>query len=165
MKKIIVVFTLLSLLSCSKEEKKSSADFDMFVFSFATDAKTFSIKFTPGDTVYMKTSPVDYSYSLLSEKKRDSAYAIIKEIKFAEYETIYTNENIVDGTSFKFYKTKNDTVNWVYVYENKTPKELYKIADKLIQLQTGQKWVPVKGKQDFGNLDYIELPNPLNTIN
>jgi len=53
----------------------------------------------------------------------------------------------------------------VYVYENKTPKVLYKIADKLIQLQTGQKWVPVKGKQDFGNLDYIELPNPLNTIN
>ncbi|WP_417355685.1 hypothetical protein [Flavobacterium sp.] len=165
MKKIITAFTLLSLLSCGKEEKKTSVDFDMFVFSFTTDAANFSIKFTPGDTVYMKTSPVDYSYSLLTEDKRDSAYAIIKEINFSKYDTMYTNDNIIDGTSFKFYKTKNDTVNWVYVYENETPKELYKAADKLIQLQKGQKWVPVKGKQDFGNLDYIELPNPLNTIN
>ncbi|RYJ41797.1 hypothetical protein [Flavobacterium beibuense] len=162
MKKIVVLLALLLLAGCQKEEKKPEADFDMFVFSFATDAANFSIKFTPGDSIYMKTSPVDYFYSVLTEEKTDSVYSIIKEINFAEYDTVYTNENIVDGASFKFYKAKNDTINWIYVYENKTPKKLYEIADKIIELQKGQRWTPFIGKQDFGNLDYIELPNPVN---
>lgn len=165
MKKIAALLALMLLAGCQKEEKKTEADFDMFVFSFATDAANFSIKFTPGDSIFMKTSPVNYFYSVLTEEKRDSAYSIIKEINFAEYDTVYTNENIVDGASFKFYKVKNDTINWIYVYENKNPKKLYEIADKLIELQKEQRWTPITGKQNFGNLNYIELPKPLNPIN
>lgn len=163
MKKIIVLLAILLLAGCQKEEKKTEADFDVFVFSFATDAANFSIKFTPGDSIYMKTSPVDYFYSVLTKEKRDSALALVKEINFSKYDTVY-KDSVAYGSILKFYRTKNDTVNRILIQGNNGPKELYQTANKIIELQKEQRWTPVIGKQDFGNL-YIELPKPLNPIN
>ncbi|WP_417351837.1 hypothetical protein [Flavobacterium alkalisoli] len=164
MKKIAVLLALLLLAGCQKEEKKPEADFDMFVFSFATDATNFSIKFTPGDSIFMKTSPIDYFYSVLTEEKRDSALALVKEINFSKYDAVY-KDSAADGSILKFYRTKNDTVNHILIQGNNGPKELYQTANKIIELQKGQRWTPITGKQDFGNIDDIKLPKPLNPIN
>ena len=164
MKKIAVLLALLLLAGCQKEEKRTEADFDMFVFSFATDAANFSIKFTPGDSIYMKTSSVDYFYSVLTEEKRDSALALVKEINFSQYDAVY-KDSVAAGSILKFYRTKNDTVNHILIQGNNGPKELYQTANKIIELQKGQRWTPYVGKQDFGNIDDIKLPKPLNPIN
>jgi hypothetical protein len=84
--------------------------------------------------------------------------SFLKENDFKRYDTIYFQNNLQDGGSYKFYLTKDSAINWVFIYGHEGPKSLYDFAKWLDNLKDRQTFYPIDTTIDFGNLKYILLP-------
>lgn len=152
MKQLILLFIFISLMSCSKTEKKEQP-FDSFVYSFSAQALDYAVKFNNSDTVYFikrRPEPVANSYAIITNEEKDRLIALTEGINFSKYESKYEDNAIMDASSFQFYTTKNGQENTVYVYGTKAPEELYRYATQLNDYIKRLDFKPYNGKVNFG---------------
>lgn len=161
--KLTKVLLLASfLLGCDRNEQdKKTRLFESFVFSFSAEDSAYSLKFTNTDTVFFLKSfpsPGGIYIGTIQEKDKNILDSLIKSKDLSKYDTTYIQNNLQDGISYKFYLTQGKFVNWVYIYGDEGPKELYAFAKWLTDLTEHLKLYPFNGKADFGDLKYIALP-------
>ncbi|AWH86736.1 hypothetical protein HYN59_17195 [Flavobacterium album] len=157
MKRIYLV-VLLIVTACYKKD----APFDAFVFSVGSYTKDFSLKIDNSDTIYyqdrfkMKTGR-NY-YAVPNKADRDSIIAIIEHLNFPNYDSIYIQENLMDGAGIKFYKKKGTVEDWIFFYGDAGPRELNEYADKFYILMKRMSFKPYPKKVDLGDLKYVQIP-------
>ena len=152
---IIIIFT-----SCQHKEEKV---FDDFIFSSAGLHYDYSMKFSNNDTVYFQKrfpEPIENYYSLIEKNDRIQLDRFINKLDFTKYDTIYAQENLMDGGSLLFNITKQKENNWLFIYGHKAPKEILTFATWLNGFKEKQKLNRSLKDIDFGNLRYILPPPP-----
>lgn len=99
------------------------------------------------------------SYALL--KNRDSLEALIREVDFAQYDTLYENESgpSADPTGIRFYKKDGNKAQSITMIQD-GPEPLYQTAIRFNELAVKLKFNPYDGKQDYGPSGPIVLPPP-----
>lgn len=162
MKYYSLLILITSLYSCSKKET-TEAPFDAFVYSFSDSQNNFSIKFTPGDTVYMQKREAFAKknfYALTEGPDKDSIVALTGQIDFEAYENIHETPSARDGMAIKFYAIKDGKGQSVYAFSGSESQKLFRIAVKFTEFAKRFHFEPTDTKVDFGNLEHIELPPP-----
>ena len=161
MQRALLLIIMLGLISCTK--KNEADNFDMFVFSASGEPEDYSLKFTPSDTVYMQRRyprPEKIFYTLINQAEKDSFNLARIKIDFTKYDSIYFQQNMVDGETIKFYSITKGKSSSILFYGHKAPKELYDYDDWFIRFKETHKFHATLSKQDFGNLHNILLPPP-----
>ncbi|OWK73662.1 hypothetical protein CBW16_09155 [Flavobacteriaceae bacterium JJC] len=138
-KSIIFLFILLSLISCNK------SPYQEFDFSYADTEIYFSVKFTQSDTVYIRqnwtkndliknslspSNKIDY-VGILNSVQRKKLDSFLIHTDFQIFDSLY-EENIMDGSIYKFYLKKKDTVKLVKIHSGKPPSQLKEFASWII---------------------------------
>lgn len=161
------LFPLFALLACSCTEEKNQepkAAFDNFVFSF----QGHSMKFTQRDTVFMRRRNVPLNellHSVISKEDKSTINRFIDSISSVNYDSLYIEQHLHDGSEYKFYITNGKAITSIYLYGQKGPRELYSFATWLVHLEHRYKFQPINANINFGNLDRVMLhPLPPFTI-
>jgi len=153
MKYLLLSFLFITLLGCSKTEKKE-LPFDSFVYSFSAQALDYSIQFNSSDTVYFtkrRPEPATNSYAIIDGIQKDSLVALAERLDFSKYGSSYEDKSIMDAGTFKFVKLVNGKEKSISVYGTKAPEELYRYAAKLNEHIKRLDFKPYKGKIDSNN--------------
>lgn len=162
MKCFSFVYLIFYLVSCSYDTPKGVKNSsDSFVFSYSAENSAYSLKFTNEDTIFLVVNfPEEGNtyFSIIKGNQKSTLDSFLYASKFSTYDTTYINEYLNDGVAYKFSLTKDSEVNWTYIYGDKGPKELYVFAKWLTTLKDQSKFYTYRGKVNFGNLRYIELP-------
>jgi hypothetical protein len=165
----IVFFVCLILVACENSSKEERA-FDEFDFSFGNTFETeFSIKFTYGDTVFVrehwtsefdtKLKPNTNYVSTLKHKDRLTLDSMIKNINFSKFDT-FNYDDYSDGYHYKYY-IKNQHVNkkiYVHCWDN-GPAELDTLAYRIYHLKKNLKLQVIDTTLTFGSVENF-LPQP-----
>lgn len=162
MKLSLIPLTIISLSACSTNNQKTKlTTFDTFVFSYRQLYTDYSIKFTNSDTIFLQKRfprPKALFYSIIQNNDVLKLDSFLTTSSFKKYDTLYVQNNLEDGSSYKFVLTKNMTTNWIFIYGKEGPKTLYEFGNWLSDFKERQIFYPIDAKIDFGNLNYILLP-------
>lgn len=121
------------------------------------------MKFTQRDTVFMRRRNVPLNkllYSVISKEDKFTINRFIDSISKINYDSLYIEQHLQDGSEYKFYVTKGKTITSVYLYGQKGPQELYYFATWLGHLERRYKFQPINTNVNFGNLDRVLLHPP-----
>lgn len=171
MKLFFLVATFsLTLTSCDNSKPVDKVTiFNQFDFSYNDFFSTcFSIKFTQGDTVFIRQHWASaFSDSLksnknyrgiLSDAERERLDSFLTKIKFATYDTSYY-ESYEDGHYYEF-TIKNDTLKkTIFVHSDKIPNELKDFAYWIVVTKKKLKLSEIDTTLDFGNLKNFLPPS------
>ena len=157
------LFSILVLFGCHNNKSKGQLkSFDSFVFSYSAEDLAYSMKFTfDSDTTFLGISFPEKGnkyFAIIQVKDKKMIDSFLSVYKLSSFDTTYIQEHLNDGIEYKFYLTKDTTKNWVYIYGQEGPKELYLFANWLTNFKEQLKFYPYNGKVKFGDLKYIELP-------
>lgn len=164
--KIILVLLVLVVVTGCEGNKKNDQIVENFVFSYSAMYSDYSMKFTKNDTVFLEKrfpKPTEHFYFIIKESEKQKILKLAEDINFDKYDTIYDQylvNRLVDGTSYKFYVEKGSKKDWVYIYGKNGPKEFYVLSDLLNSLKEKQNLRKTSKVINFGNLDFILLPEP-----
>lgn len=166
----LVFFTCLILGACESLTKKEAA-FDEFDFSFSNTFETsFSIKFTKGDTVFVRehwTSEFDTKLksetnyvSVLKHTDRITLDSIIKSINFSKFDTIYYDD-YKDGNDYSYYIKSQHVDKKIYVHcRDNAPAELDTFAYWIYHLKKSLKFQVIDTTLTFGSVENFLPPPP-----
>ncbi len=167
---ILLAGLSLTLTSCYNPKHPGKKKmFDQFDFSYNDFFSTcFSIKFTQGDTVYIRqhfasffdTLKSETSYfAVLSDIERQKVDSFLNKMKFTKYDTSY-EESYQDGEYYEFF-IKNDTIRKsIYVHSYNIPTELKDFGYWIVEVKKRLKLVRMDTIFEFGSLKYF-LPPPV----
>jgi hypothetical protein len=157
----LLFFLALITASCKNEPTTERPTYSEFVFSCSEENANYSIKFISGDTIFLEKRfprPRELYYAIIQHKEKEKLDSFLNKTDFTQYDTVYFQNNLQDGVSYKFYLTKDTATNWVLIYGNEGPKPLYDFAKWLTNLKDRQTFYSIDTTIDFGNLKYILLP-------
>lgn len=150
------------IISChEKALTVKSTKFDNFIFSYSQLYADYSIKFTNSDTIFLQRrfpQPRAVFYSIIQNKDSLKLDSFLTKIDLKKYDTVYMQNNLQDGDSYKFVMSNDTITKWTFIYGNEGPKQLYDFANWLRDLQERQRFYPIDTSIYFGNLNYIVLP-------
>jgi hypothetical protein len=158
---LIFLFIVITIGCDKKNQQKKLNSFDNFVFTNSELYSDYSIKFTNSDTIFLERrfpKPKELSYSIIQREEIEKLDSFLKKNDFKRYDTLYFQNNLQDGASYKFYLTKDTVISWVLIYGNEAPRPLYDFAKWLDNLKNQQTFYQIDTTIDFGNLKYILLP-------
>ena len=112
--------------------------FDSFDFTYNNVfSNCFSIKFTQGDTVYIKrhfvASLEDSAYAkasyyaLLSKYQTNKLDSFIRAIDFSAYDSSYLDGS-QDGLTYQFYIRRDTIVKTIFVHSRQAPGQLLRFG-------------------------------------
>ena len=168
MRVVILLIILFGILSCKIKKKQKS--FDEFDFTFTDIFSThFSIKFTQGDTVFirehwsveekgMPISKTNY-ISLLNHSDRLKLESLIKEVNFQTLDTNYYEE-YSDGFESKFYIKNDGASKLISLHSYNAPKKLDSLNNWIVELKRGLKLNIIKNRLQFSSLFLPPEPPP-----
>lgn len=155
----LLVAALFFLIACGKEGQEPETR-DTFVYTFMSPDSAFSLKFNESDTVYLKNYKNESeAYALL--KNRDSLDALIREVDFEIYDSLYEKKfnPYVEATGIRFYRKSETTKQSITMIQD-GPEALYKIAIRLNEYAKRLDFNSYRGKQDYGSLGILVPPPP-----
>lgn len=140
--KIVIICFLFTFFSCSKMNENVSLNYDSFEFKSWNLAENYQLKINETDTIYLNTIfPQKKSfYTVLDNDEKSDLFETINEIQFKDFKKEYWNDKVDDGQIFTFI-TKFGTTS---IHEENGPKELFLLADKLIEIKKEGKFLPIK---------------------
>ena len=166
---LLLVGFCLTLTSCDipKHTDKKKM-FDQFDFSYNDFFSTcFSIKFTQGDTVYIRqhfasssdTLKSDTSYfAILTNFERQKLDSFLNKMKFAKYDTSYY-ESYQDGDYYEFF-IENDTIQkTIFVHSDSIPTEIKDFGYWIVTTKKKLKHFRIDTTVTFGSLKYFLPPS------
>ena len=165
-----ILFTLIAIIACENPKKKEVL-FNELDFSYDNTFETcFSIKFTSGDTVFVRehwTSEYDTKLnsntnyiSIIKHTDRIKLDSLIRNIDFSKVDTLY-NEDYADGIQYKYY-VKNQHIEktvFVHSYHN-VPVELDSLAYWIYDLKSNLKLKEINKVLSFGSVGNFLPPPP-----
>jgi len=140
-----ITFLLLGRKSSTQpESKKVSIKLD-FTYALPVEAIFYSLKFTSGDTVYIKQhfQPQTSSYAVLNKEERLKVDSIITNLNLSALDTLYDSHDI-DGAEYKLNISKNDTLKTITIRQ--APDELTGLIDYITELKAKLKPKPLDKK-------------------
>lgn len=135
--KLLCFFSVLSLILISCDNSKKAGrpkNFNAFDFSYNDFFTTcFSIKFTQGDSVFIRqhfapafldTIKSNKSYfAILSDMERQRLDSFLNKMRFISDDTSYY-ESYEDGDYYQFYIDKDSIQRTIFVHSYSAPIEL-----------------------------------------
>lgn len=164
--KLLLIFLILALISCSKKEESINFPFDSFIFSYSGENYDNSIKFTKSDTVFLQKrfhNPKENFYAIIHNEEKLKLNRLLKTINFKKFDSIYFQERLQDGESYLINISKNGRNQMIHIYGYNAPKELYNFIDSLGKFKPKLKFLPTKQNTDFGDFGPILPPPPIKT--
>ena len=159
---VVSTFLCTLLFSCTdNRERTKEFDFDNFVFSHSELHSDYSIKFAQSDTVYFGKrfpKPTESFYAIIGKHDLTTLDSFLIQFHISNYDTTYIQDNLSDGSSYKFYLTTDTSKKWVFIYGKEGPNALYEFANWLTGFEARQTFKPTEIKADYGDLNYILLP-------
>ncbi len=165
-------FACLTMMSCDNSSKKEPV-FKAFDFSYDNTFETcFSIKFTQGDTVFVRehwTSAYDTKLksntnyvSVLKHSDRIRLDSVIKRINFSKFDTAY-DEDFADGKKYKYYIKDQHIDKTIYVHcYNNVPAELDSFGHWIYNLKSSLKFTEIDTTLVFGSVgNFLPPPPPI----
>ena len=166
---LVATFSL-KLISCenSKPVNKKMM-FNQFDFSYNDFFSTcFSIKFTQGDTVFIRQhwasafsdslkSNKNYR-AILSDPERERLDSFLIKMKFATYDTSYY-ESYQDGHYYEFFINKDTLKKTIFVHSDSIPNELKDFGYWIVATKKKLRLVEIDTTLEFGSLKYFLPPS------
>jgi len=165
-----ILLTIIILLICGCKNSNyvdRQQKFKQFDFSYNDFFTTcFSIKFTNGDTVFIRQHWASISDSLkinqnyfgiLKYTERQKLDSFLDKTKFASYDSLYY-EPYEDGEYYQFHFV-NDTINkLVFIHSDSIPIELKNLAYWIVKTKKNLKHHLADTLTDFKNLKFFLKP-------
>jgi hypothetical protein len=137
-----ILFLSILLQRCKDSPKaipqKAITKLD-FTYAFPVKAIFYSLKFSAGDTVYIKNyspSQSDTSFqTILTKEDRSKIDSIINSMSLSALDSSYDSRHI-DGDEYHLSISKNDTLKTVYIHGGEVPGELRRLMDYATELKT-----------------------------
>ena len=166
---LVAAFSL-TLTSCdnSKPVDKKRM-FNQFDFSYNDFFSTcFSIKFTQGDTVFIRQhwastfsdslkSNKNYR-AILTDQERERLDSFLTKMKFSTYDTSYY-ESYEDGHYYEFFINKDTLQKTIFVHSDSIPNELKDFGYWIVATKKKLKLTEIDTTLDFGSLKNFLPPS------
>ena len=138
------------MLGCKNSTQSVSKEVSIklnFTYSLPIEAIFYSLKFTSGDTVYIKEhfQPQTSSYAVLNKEERLKVDSIITNMNLSALDTLYES-HAIDGDVYNLNIAKNDTLKLINIYGGQVPDELTGLIDYVTELKTKLKLKPLDKK-------------------
>ena len=142
--------------------------FTTFDFSYNDVFSTcFSIKFTKGDTVFIKQhfasafsdtpkSGQSY-YAILADPDKHRLDSFIDKTNFAMFDTSYY-QNYQDGEEYQFFVDKDSIQKTIYVHSDSIPNELKSFGHWIVDLKKNLKLFTIDTVVNFGSVRHFLPP-------
>ena len=161
----IIILTIIGCDNSKQIDKRQR--FKQFDFSYNDFFTTcFSIKFTKGDTVFIRQhwasmsdtlKPNQNYFAVLTDTERQKLDSFLDKAKFASYDTSYY-QSYEDGDYYQFY-IANDTIQkTVFVHSDSIPTELKEFGYWIVTTKKNLKHHLADTKNEFGSLKYFLPP-------
>ena len=134
-----ITFLILGCKNSTQSvSKKASIKLD-FAYALPVQLIFYSLKFTSGDTVYIKEhfqpQTDTSSYAILNKEERLKIDSIIMNMNLSALDTRY-DSHVIDGEEYKLNISKNDTLKEIFIHESEVPGELSSLIDYITELKT-----------------------------
>ncbi|MCG9898521.1 MAG: hypothetical protein MH132_02235 [Hydrotalea sp.] len=163
MKVAYFLFITITAFGCDRPKAEpEKRTFDEFIFSYSEECCSYSLKFSDKDTIFMQRQfpePKENFFTIADRKHVFRLDSFIHRIELAKFDTMYFQNNLHDGGSYKFYLKLDTAIKWTFVYGDEAPKKLYEFGDWLRSLKEKMIYTKTNRQIDFGDLKYIELPS------
>ena len=166
---LVAVF-ILTLTSCDNSKPVDKVTiFNQFDFSYNDFFSTcFSIKFTQGDTVFIRQhwasafsdslkSNKNYR-AILSDQERERLDSFLTKMNFATYDTSYS-ESYEDGHYYEFFINQDTLQKTIFVHSDSIPNELKEFAYWIVATKKKTRLIEIDTTLDFGSLKYFLPPS------
>lgn len=163
---ILVAAFSLTLIGCDNHKPVDKKIlFNQFDFSYNDIFSTcFSIKFTQGDTVYIRqhwasafsdSLKSNESYrGILSDLERKKLDSFLTKIKFAKYDTSYY-ESYEDGQYYEFFIKIDSFQKAIFVHSDSIPQELKDFGYWIVETKKKLRPVEIDTTLNFGSSKYF----------
>lgn len=170
--RVLIMLTILIciLVSCKNSNTPNkSKTFTAFNFSYNNVFSTcFSIKFTKGDTIFVRQhfapafsnslkSNQSY-YAIFADIDRSRLDSILSKTNFATYDTSYY-QSYEDGEYYQFFIDKDSTRKMIYVHSDSIPVELKSLENYIIDLKKNLTFFSIDTIINFESLRYFLPPS------
>jgi len=171
--RLIILLAVLrwTFLSCNNSKPLDKPKvFTTVDFSYSDVFSTcFSIKFTHGDTVFIKQHFAPASsdtpksgqscYAILSDFDRHRLDSFIDKTNFLMFDTSYY-QNYQDGEEYQFFVDKDSIQKTIYVHSDSIPNELKSFGHWIVNLKKNLKLFAIDTVVNFGSVRHF-LPPPV----
>lgn len=169
--RLLFILSLLGLafIKCNSSNKTSQQkSFNDFDFSYNDVFSTcFSIKFTQGDTVFIRQHFAPYFsdtpkskttyYTLLTKTEKATLDSFIKQFKFSDFDTLYY-QPYEDGIDYQYY-FENDTIQKIIrVHSDSTPFQLIDLKNWIVNTKKTLHLHQIDSIIDFKSTKYFLQP-------
>ncbi|MDA6068123.1 hypothetical protein NJT12_00700 [Flavobacterium sp. AC] len=172
---IVLISLLLLFISCSKKEE-SNVTFKYFDFTFSNTFETsFSVKFTPNDSVYIREHWSGYDafdstkipksktnyIALISKKDKAKLLDLISKTQLKKYNESY-QEDYSDGRYYTFYIDKDSIKKSIAIHSHKddVPKDLDSLAKWIYTWKKKVRLIETNKKLTFFSSKSVLPPPP-----
>lgn len=171
--KIIIVFFLLTLVSCNrKKEEKNPINY--FEFSYTnTFGSSFTLVYRPKDSLYIRQhwSANDVSDSLLVPQSKTNYSAkintsdeqillrFVSKLKLTKFKNEYF-EDYCDGVSYAIFVDKDSIKKLISVHSDNAPKELDSLAIWIYKFKEKLKLNKTEKELKLNSAKYVIPPPP-----
>jgi hypothetical protein len=161
----IIALTIFGCDNSKQIEKRKR--FKQFDFSYNNlFATCFSIKFTQGDTVFIRQhfAPISDTlkrnqnyFAILTDTERQKLDSFLDKAKFASYDTSYY-QSYEDGDYYQFYIANDTMQKTIFVHSDSIPTELKEFGYWIVATKKNLKHYLAVTTTEFGSLKYFLPP-------
>jgi hypothetical protein len=159
---LLLELFILLLSGCKHYEKQSS--FKELEFSYTnTFTTSFSIKFTPGQNVYVVQhfpKPEQTLKGVLTSSQRQSVDSFVNTIDFKKLGTLYY-QTYEDGDGYQFHLKQDTQPKTIFVHSIDVPENLKRFAYWIIKTKDRMMLSPIDTNIKFTNISFFQPPTEL----